>query len=203
MLNLSRLISYLPFSERRFIRNAWKRERVDFNKGDLPVVINNVYGVRGRYRIVGEPGHSPNVITAQGQLYLLETGLAGGTAEAGWYLALWQNAVTPSETWDAATFATTAGEIVSTTEGYTGTNRPAWTPDTPHTEPMSNSASPATYNIVTASAVTIQGPALISSAARGSTAGILMSAAAFSGGPRTQSNGDTFRVVYEESLQPL
>jgi hypothetical protein len=201
MFNLSRLIQTLPFSERKFLRNALRREQVEFNQDGMTAIIRNVYGIRGGYRLE-DGSYSPNVITLEGQLYLLSTGLAGGTAEAAWYIALWQNAVTPDESWTAANFASTAGENTSTSEGYTG-NRPQWVPDTPLAEPMKNSASPAEFNIVTASSVTFQGSALVSASVRGSTSGILMSAAPFDGGPRTQYNGDIFRVVYEESLQPL
>jgi len=182
-------------------RNAFRREKVEFNRPDATVLVNGVFGIRGEY-VLPDGEVCPNTISAEGQLYLLSVGLAGQTAEANWYLTLWQNAVTPAESWTAANFATTAGENTSTTEGWTG-NRQAWTPDTPLAEPMGNDANPAVFNIVTASSVTFQGAALLSSPTRGGTTGVLMSAAVFPSGARTLYNGDTYRLVYRESLQPV
>lgn len=202
MFNFDKLLQGLSFRDRSLFRNLFRREAVDFNQGKTTLSVGNKFGVSGRY-ITADGAVHPNMITAEGQLYLLATGLAGGTAEAGWYLALWNAAVTPAESWTAANFTSTAGEITSSTEGYSESTRPVWTPDTPVVEPMNNSASPATFSIVTASSLTIQGGALISSSAKGGTSGVLMSAAAFTGGARTQYNGDVFKLVYEESLQPL
>lgn len=203
MFNFEKLLQGLSFRDRSLFRNLFKREAVDFNQGNNAVVVGGKFGVRGQYLTLDDGATHPNVVTSEGQLYLLATGLAGGTAEAGWFLALWNNAVTPTEAWDAASFTATAGEITSNTEGYSETTRPVWTPDTPVAEPINNSASPATFSIVTATSLTIQGAALISGSAKGGTTGVLMSAAAFTGGARTQYNGDVFKLVYEESLQPL
>lgn len=201
MFNLSKLMRDLSSKKRRFLQDALRREQVEFNKDGFIMVAKDLMGVRGVYRTEDGMEH-PNVVTSEGQLYLLSAGLAGGIAEANWYLALWANAVTPSESWTAANFSTEAGEITSTSEGYTG-DRKVWTPDTPLVEPMSNTAAPAMFNIVSATSILIQGPALLSSLVRGGTAGILLSAAPFEGGSRTQYNGDAFRVVYEESLEPV
>jgi len=201
MFNVEKLIAGLTKKDKSAFRNAFKHEKVEFNKDGLSAVVNNVFGIRGGY-ILEDGTYSPNVITLEGQLYLLSVGLAGATAQAAWYLALWQNAVTPTEAWSAASFPTDATENTSTTEGYTGT-RQVWTPDTPLAEPMKNAASPAVFNMVTASSLTTQGAALLSTATRGGTSGILMSAAPFQGGPRTHYNGDAFSVVYEEALQPV
>lgn len=200
-MNLTPLIQALSWTDRKLFKNAFKREKVEFNQNEHTVIVDGKYGVVGTYETnTGAIAH--NTMTTEGQLYLLKTGLASGTAEASWYIALWNNAVTPAESWDAATFASTAGEITSATEGYTG-SRPAWTPDTPLAEPMKNSAAPATFNIVSASSVSIQGPALISSATKGGTSGVLLSAAPFNGGVQSESNGNVFKVVFTQELRPL
>ena len=199
--NIEKLLAGLKWADRKLFRNLFKREAVDFNSDGSLLKVGGLYGVSGRY-ILGDGTVHNNTITAEGQLYLLSTGLAGGTAEAAWYLALWNGGVAPAESWTATSFSTTAGEIVSATEGYSEATRPQWVPDTPLAEPMSNSASPAQFTIVTATTLTIGGAALISSSGKGATTGILMSAAAFSPA-RTHNNGDIFSVIYEESLQPL
>ena len=142
------------------------------------------------------------MVTIEGQKYLAEVGLGGGTPEANWYVALWADPVTPLETWTAATFPALAGEIIDPTgEGYAG-DRPLWIPNAPFEEPTSNSDSPASYTIITGSSLTIRGSALLSSPTRGGTSGILLAAITFDGGDRTQFNGDVFDNVFEVELVP-
>lgn len=200
MLNIKQLIKGLPWKERKYFTKAWLREKIDFEPG--VIMVSNTIGIFGGYRL-GDGSYHKNTITLEGQLYLLATGLAGSTAEAAWYQPLWNEPTTPLESWTAAAFATDASEIISQSEGYSGADRPVWVPNQPLAEPMNSTDSPATYDIVTASSLSIVGTGLISSQARGATSGILMSAVAFDGGARTQLNGDTFKSAYEEGLQPV
>ena len=190
-MSIERDLQKFPFRMRAAFRNAVAKGKTC---GGGIKFVSGYYTDDGAYH--------PNIVTAEGQLYMLKAALAGSTQSTAWYLALWQNAVVPAESWTAADFATTAGENTSTTEGYTG-NRQVWTPDTPLADPMSNSNSPAEFNIVTASSVSFQGTALLDTATRGGTGGVLLSAAAFDGGPRVKYNGDVFRIVFEQGLQPV
>ena len=201
MFNIQRLIQEkLSWADRKKFRNAWGRGRLDFKK-DGAIVVGSIAQVYGRYRLADGSVH-PNITTQEGQSYMLQTSLEGLAAEAAWYVALWNDPVTPLESWTAATFASAAGEIIDgLSEGYTG-DRPQFIPNTPHADPVTNSDSPCSYSIVTGSSLSIQGSALISSMTRGGTTGVLMSAAAFTGGARTQYNGDTFKNVFEQGLEP-
>lgn len=69
-----------------------------------------------------------NIIPIEGLAHLLNVSLGSKAKEAGYYLALFSGSATPAANWTAASFAATANEIVSMTEGYSNPTRPAWTP---------------------------------------------------------------------------
>ena len=95
-----------------------------------------------------------------------------------------------------------AGEIVSATDGYSDATRRPWQPGPVSNAEMSNEASPATFNIVTPrDAVDVYGAALLSAQARGSTDGVLLSAARFR--VRKQfENGEPVVLRYRTYLLP-
>lgn len=171
---------------------------------DEGTLLGGAVMARGMYRVFSEEGdlleEKSNVVPTEGLNYFITTGLLGGPPVAKWYLALFSGAVTPDATWTAATFPATASEITSNTEGYSNPTRVLWTPATTITQPIAtNINNLAAFNIVSASAVTITGAALLSSAAKGSTTGVLVSATRFNQ-PYSMNNGSTYLLGYEVQL---
>lgn len=140
-----------------------------------------------------------NLIVDQGILYILGSALGATSKITPWYLALYSTAISPAAGWTAANFAATAGEITSTTEGYSGSTRPTWNPAAPASNQIDNLASLASFNIVCTTSVTINGAALLSANTRGATTGTLVSAGRFASA-RTLFNGDVFQLGYRVTL---
>ena len=171
---------------------------------DEGMLLGGAVMAKGMYRVFSAEGdlleEKSNVVPTEGLNYFITTGLLGGPPVAQWYLALFSGAVTPDATWTAATFPATASEITSNTEGYSNPTRVLWTPATTITQPIAtNINNLAAFNIVSASAVTITGAALLSSAAKGSTTGVLVSATRFNQ-PYAMNNGSTYLLGYEVQL---
>lgn len=141
----------------------------------------------------------PNLLPDEGVLHALNV-VFGATAKIStWYLALYGGAISPAAGWTAASFAATASEITSLTEGYSNATRQTWTPAAAAAGAIDNYASRATFNIVTASTVTVNGAAMLSVNTRGGTTGVLASATRFAAA-RTMSNGDIFQLGYRITL---
>lgn len=147
-------------------------------------------------------GRHKNLVPTEGLNYFLSTGFNLATPETGFYLALFSGAVNPAANWTAANFASNASEIVSTTEGYSNTTRPAWTPGTVSSGTVNNSANRAVFNIVCSSTLNISGAALLTSNVRGGTSGKLLSATRF-GTVYTVNNGSSFELAYEIQLSDV
>lgn len=140
-----------------------------------------------------------NLLPDQGLIYLLNVGLNNGGKLTPWYLALYSANYTPTVGLTAASFPATASEITSTTEGYAGANRPTWVPSAPTAPLIDNVASRASYTIVTASSLTVNGAALLSEQVRGAVTGTLVSAGKFSAA-RTLYNTDVFNLGWRVQL---
>ncbi len=147
----------------------------------------------------GEWEESDNLLPTEGLNHLLSVALNQGAAQPTWYIALFTNNYVPTAGITAATFQTTAGELVSSTEGYTQPNRVEWVEAAPVNGSIANSASPAQFTFATASTVTVYGAALLSASTKGATTGKLMSITRFAQ-PRVFYNGDTFDVTYAVNL---
>ena len=174
----------------------------DFEQTDSGLLIHRAILAKGRYfhSVNGQDDRADdNLIPAEGILYLLGAGLGGVTAITTWYLALSNGATTPASSWTAANFAANAGEVTSQAEGYTGANRPAWTPTAASAGTISSQSARSSFSIVTTSSVVITGAALLSAQGRGATTGTLASATRFSAS-RTLNNGDTFELGYAVTL---
>jgi hypothetical protein len=141
----------------------------------------------------------PNLLPDEGLMYLLTVGLYNGTKLPTWNLALYAANYTPLANLTAASFPATASEITSSTEGYTESTRPVWTPSTPSANSIDNLANKAAFTIATASSLTVQGAALLSEAAKGAVTGKLVSATKFSAA-RTLYNTDVFNLAYRVQL---
>lgn len=149
----------------------------------------------------GEWTETPNLITNEGLAHMLNVAFGTTPKPAGYYLALFSAAAQPQPTWTAASFATTASEIVSMTEGYSAATRPEWKPTNTNTQSIDNMApaSIAKVTIKTASQLTVQGAAILTNSGKGSTAGALISATKFAAS-RVFQNDDTFEIGYRLAL---
>lgn len=181
---------------RRFIADG------DYEMTEGGILIHSAIMARGRYfhNVNGEDEQADwNLLPTEGIHYLLDAGLGADTQLTAWYLALYSGNVSPVATWTAANFTANATENTSTSEGYSGANRPTWTPGAASGGKIGNLSSRAAYTIVTASTVTFYGAGLLSAQTRGAVTGKLVSATKFATA-RTLNNGDTFNLGYEVEL---
>ena len=142
---------------------------------------------------------TPNLVVNEGMAHILNVALGATAKPAGYFLALFNGAATPQASWTAASFAATAGEVVSMSEGYTSPTRPAWTPGVAATNSIDNMAAVATVTIAATSQINVTGAAMLTSSVRGGTTGVLVSATRYAA-DRTFQNGDTYDIGYRLSL---
>lgn len=147
----------------------------------------------------GEWQKTDNLIPTEGLSHILNVALGTTPKPTGYYLALFSAAAQPAANWTALSFSTTASEIVSMTEGYAGAVRPTWTPVNTATNSIDNMVAAAKVTMKTASSLTVQGAALLTSSTRGGTNGALISAAKYSVA-RVFQDGDTYEIGYRVSL---
>lgn len=180
------------------IATAIARENFDFTENGVMFPDQGIIA-SGMYldRINGGEWHeTANLVTKEGRIAALNTFLGSKAKPAGAYLALFSGTAAPAANWTAANFTATASEIVSQTEGYNSANRPAYTTaDATDQEYIDNFTNVARLTIITSSELTVTGAAVLTSAARGGTTGVLISAAKFPAA-RTFQNGDIYELGY-------
>ncbi|QRY31165.1 hypothetical protein JVX96_24275 [Variovorax sp. PDNC026] len=147
----------------------------------------------------GEWSRTKNKIVIEGLAHILNVALGSTAKPAGYFLALFSGAAAPADNWTAASFAATASEIVSLTEGYTSPTRPAWTSANTNTGSIDNMAAVATVTIATAGQLNVTGAAMLTNNTRGGTTGALVSATKYAAA-RVFQNGDTYDIGYRLSL---
>ncbi|MBX9914092.1 MAG: hypothetical protein K2Y25_09345 [Pseudomonadaceae bacterium] len=140
-----------------------------------------------------------NLLPDQSMLDMLNVYFGAGTKRPNWYLALFAGQINPAANWTAANFAATASEIVSGSQGYSNATRPAFTTAPAAANQIGNIASKAAFNIVCTTSLNVEGAALLSDSGKGSTGGVLASAARYAQ-PRIVYNGDVYEVGYLVSL---
>lgn len=140
-----------------------------------------------------------NLIVTEGMAHMLNVALGVTAKPAGYFLAISSGATPPAANWTAGSYAATASEIVSMTEGHTGATRPAWTPAPTSTGSIDNMASVAVLTITTAAQLNVTGAALLSNSQRGGTSGVLVSASLFPAA-RTFQAGDTYELGYRVNM---
>jgi len=129
-----------------------------------------------------------NLITNAGLDHILDVVLSAGSQLTTWYVGL-----------ISATPTVAAGDTMSSHAGwtevttYSNANRVTWTDAGVSAQSITNSASPASFNIN--GTVTVGGAFLTSNNTKGGTTGTLLSAKAFSGGNRSFISGDELRVT--------
>lgn len=164
--------------------------------------MQNTIRAKGEYfeRINGgEWVKSDNLVTDEGLTHILNVAFGTTPKPQAYYVALYGASATPQANWTAQNFASTASEIVSMSEGYNSATRPKWTPENTSSNSIDSIKSAAVFNIVTDSTLTVQGAGLITSANKGSTDGVLVSAIKFNA-PRVFQNGDVYEIGYRISL---
>ena len=114
-----------------------------------------------------------NLMPIQGINYVLDSAFLNGTAVGQWYILLFENDYTPQSTDTMATFPTLSGE----TTAYDNATRHEAALVLTANGVIDNTAARAEFNFT--SAKTIRGGALVSTAAKGSTAGVIASAVKF------------------------
>lgn len=147
----------------------------------------------------GEWTRTENLIPTEGLAHILNVALGTTPKPASYHLALFSAAAQPAANWTAASFASTASEIVSMTEGYSSATRPTWTPVNTSTNSIDNMAAVAKVTMKTASSLTVQGAAMLTNSSKGGTTGALISASKYAA-PRVFQDGDTYEIGYRISL---
>lgn len=147
----------------------------------------------------GEWTRTENLIPTEGLAHILNVALGTTPKPASYHLALFSAAAQPQASWTAASFSSTASEIVSSTEGYSSATRPTWTPANTSTNSIDNMAAVAKVTMKTASTLTVQGAAMLTSSTKGGTTGALISASKYAA-PRVFQDGDTYEIGYRISL---
>lgn len=166
-------------------------EGVEFPKAKVMVFgeYEDNYGLAGR-----------NLVPTEGINHIIMVALSNTAKLNNFYLSLYSGNYTPVAGLTAATYAATATEITSGTEGYTQATRPAWVPTLTSAGVLDNYAAKADFTIATATSLTIRGAALLSDPVKGATSGVLISAAKFAS-DRVESNGNTYSLGYRVRAQ--
>jgi hypothetical protein len=128
-----------------------------------------------------------NIIPDAGRDYIIGSSLMGVTQYADWYIGLYSAVRTPIATDTMTTLMADAVEVLT----YSGSVRLELVPDALSGGIYSNIGTPAEFTAT--AATTVNGGFITSSAARGSTAGLLLSAAA-NPSPKPLNAGEILRV---------
>lgn len=139
----------------------------------------------------------PNLVVDEYRTRSLEI-LFGGQAKIGtYYLAPYAGNVTPTASWAAGDFPTTATEFTN----YVEAARPSWDAAATATDfAISNAASKAVITVDSGAQDTVWGMALVSASAKSATTGVLV-AANKATSARTVAETDTLTLGYTMSLQ--
>lgn len=135
----------------------------------------------------------PNRVVNEGLNHLLNVVLGNAAQTSTWYLSLFAGNVVPPATWTGANYVANATEFVN----YDLATRPEYVDAPANLQSISNTANPGSFVINNGGGV-VYGAALLSNASKGSTTGVLFSAARFAA-QRTVIDTDTLRVSYEVS----
>lgn len=128
-----------------------------------------------------------NIIPTAAQNYFLESALNNGVRYTAWYIGIYGNNYAPLAADTMASFSVGAGEITT----YDEAARPTFVADAISAGLYANFATPAEFTMNAGD--TIYGGFIASSAVKGGTTGLLLSAALFSS-PRTLVSGEGLRV---------
>jgi len=132
---------------------------------------------------------SKNITVDEGLNDILGVYFKSGSATATWYLGLKGTNQTPASGWNAAGIGTQFTEFTSYTEG----TREEWVEGSVSAKSLSNTASPAEFNINGSG--TVYGAFIVSTNTKSGTTGIMWCCSDF-GVSRPVVSGDLLKVVY-------
>jgi len=142
--------------------------------------MDNALAVGGRFHIehirdgeVIDREDVTNLVVNEGLDHLLNTVFHGGTQVQTWYLGLFEGNYTPIATATGASISNASSECTS----YTESGRQEYNEGAASAQSITNSANKATFTMNATK--TIYGAFLSSNATKGSTSGVLFSAARF------------------------
>lgn len=165
---------------------------------DAKIFVRGLYSHRRRTKEGAEPWiDSPNLLPTEGINTMLNN-LNAATGVAA-YISLYNSANDPQAAWTAANYEANADEITSGSEGYSEGTRQLWNAATAAAGSKDNYASPASFTIVTATTLYVNGIGLHTVSTKGSLSGALLSATRFSS-TRSFSNTDQFDVKYRLTI---
>lgn len=129
-----------------------------------------------------------NLITNEGLDHTLDVVLSGGTQDTSWFVGLLVASPTPLATW--STTQIDSNDFVA----YDEATLQAFVDGGVSSQSVDNSGSPAAFSI-NANGSSIGGGYLIGTNAKGTAAGVVFSAGAFTGGNKAADDGDTLEVT--------
>lgn len=129
-----------------------------------------------------------NLVVNEGLDYLLDVALSGGSQDTTWFVGLLAASPSPLATWTATQIA--SNDFVA----YDEATLPAFTDGGVSGQSLSNTASKASFTI-SSDGSSIGGGFLIGTDAKGTPAGTLYSAGAFTGGDKSADDNDTLQVT--------
>ena len=169
------------------------------DNGGVVIAHARVAGVFETTAPDGTVTRTKNLWTTEGLNYLLSAGLANGTRYSAFYIAPFSGNVTLADTLTAATFASTVTEL---TTQYTNATRLEWVEAVPASKNINNDSNPAILTTAVDS-VTIWGLGLLSSSTKGSTSGVLVSAAKYASAQSIPTSGGQLSVTYNATLSNI
>ena len=137
-----------------------------------------------------------NLMPTEGLNHVLSVLLKAGSQVTQWYVGAYENSYTPVAGDTMAAFPAAAGE----TTAYAAATRPAFTPGTVAAGAVDNSAAKADF--VFNATKSIVGGFVSSASAKGSTAGVLLSAVRFAT-PKSVDNTSTLRITAGFTMSSL
>lgn len=163
-----------------------------------------VHGVVRNGELLDGWTYEPNLLPDEGLKYMLDVSVNAASQISAWFFALYSGAVSPAANWTAASWVAIATEITSNTTGYSETVRQTWTGAGASTSSgitsTDNLSNKAVFTIIVpSSTLTVNGCAMLSDSAKGSTSGKLISASKFAA-TRNLSSGDLFNLGYTLQL---
>jgi hypothetical protein len=138
-----------------------------------------------------------NLIVYQALDDVLDVYFSGGTAYANHYIFLYENDVTPGNTW-VYSQGGSGGSVWDEFTGYDEATRPLWVEAGVSSRVITNSASPATFTASTAVDTTIYGAGMLNISTKGdagSGVGKLFCATRF-GTPRPFQETEEIKISY-------
>jgi hypothetical protein len=197
-MNLNTFVSRLQPKHWRNLARMFRNHQWEAND-DGEILIGHAR-ISGAYETLAPDGLGSvvtrNLLTTEGINHLLTACVGNGVQVGTWYVAPFSGNVTIADTLTAATFASATTEL---TTQYSEASRVTYQESVPANKSTSNTENPAVFTSA-AGNVNIWGIGLLSVSTKGSTSGVLLSAAKYSTVRNLPVTGDQLSVKYTLSL---